>query len=165
MLGGPAHRHQFTVNLAPSLIAASIVVSGLALAGIAIGTPLVQGNVVTFEAGHEATRKELSRTELQALSEWLRLHKSNWHGMLTEAPVGQKSRLDISLKDATGKTGSMAVVARAQGGYYLRFISSSEKWSYQSFGGLFKSWAATRQLSAEDLKQLLRAVGISETPE
>lgn len=151
------------MNFTTRLVAASIVVSGSAVAGIEIGSPLVSGDVATLEHRHEASRKELSQTELQALSQWLALHKSGWHGMITESS-SEPTALQFSLKHWHAKTGSMAVVARIPGGYYLQFISTSEKWSYQSFGGLFKAWAATRPLSPEDLSQLLGAVGIQEMP-
>jgi hypothetical protein len=150
------------MKLLSNLVAASIVVSGTALAGIDIGLPLISGEVATLEARHETSRKELSQTQLQALSHWLGLHKSGWHGMVTEA-TSEPAVLRISLKDANGRTGSIAVLQNAHGGHYLRFVSSSEKWSYRSFGGLFKSWA-THALSAEELNQLLHAVSIPEMP-
>lgn len=151
------------MNLISKLLAASIVVNGSAVAGIEIAAPLIMGDVATFKNRHETSRKQLSQTQLQALSQWLALHKSGWHGMITESS-SEPTALQFSLKDWHGKTGSMAVVARIPGGYYLQFISTSEKWSYQSFGGLFKAWAATRPLSPEDLSQLLGAVGIQEMP-
>ena len=141
-----------------TLVALSIVVSGSALAGIAMGTPLVSGEVATLEDRHETSRKDLSQAQLQELSEWLVQHKSGWHEMITGAS-SEPTVLAFSLKDATGKTGSIAVVVRTNGSHYLRFNSSSQRWSYRSFGGLFKSWAAMRALSAGELDQLLRMAG------
>lgn len=145
------------------LVAISIAASGTAVAGIEIGAPLVSGDVATVEHRHEASRKKLSQTELQALSQWLALHKTGWRGMITE-PSSEPAALRFSLKDSKGRTGSISVVVGLHGGYYLQFVSSSEKWSYQSSVGLFKSWAATHALSAEDLSQLLRAVDIQDLP-
>jgi len=117
------------------LFAASIAVSGSAIAGIEIGASLISGDVATIEDRHEASRTELSPAQLQALTQWLALHKSGWHGMITKAS-SEPTVLALSLKDSKGRTGSIAVVASGHGGYYLQFISSSEKWSYQSFGAI-----------------------------
>ncbi len=151
------------MNRISNLATASIVVSCSALAGISIGTPLVSGDVATLENRHETSHRELSQAQLRALSQWLRQHKSGWHGMITEA-TNQPRPVQFSIKDAAGKTGSIAVVARADGSHYLQFISSSEKWSYRSLGGLFKSWAATRELSSEELNQLRQAAAIAYSP-
>lgn len=147
------------MNLMSKLVAASIALSGSAFAGIEIRAPLMSADVATYEDRHEASRKELSNTQLKALSQWLASHKSGWHGMITEAS-SEPAALQFSLKDSRGKTGSLAVVVRTRGGYYMRFVSSSERWSYQSFGGLFKSWGAARALSGEELSELLRAVDV-----
>jgi hypothetical protein len=67
--------------------------------------------------------------------------------------------LAFSLKDAAGEAGSIAVVMRGDGGHYLQFNSSSQTWTYRSFGGLVKSWAAMRELSAAELDELLQVAG------
>ena len=145
------------MNFIAKLVVASIGVTGSAVAGIEIAAPLISGEVATLADRHQTGRKELSQAQLQSLSHWLASHRSGWHGMVTEAS-SEPAALQFLLKDSNGKIGSLAVVASARGDYYLQFVSSSEKWSYQSFGGLFKTWAATRALSAEDLSQLLHAV-------
>jgi hypothetical protein len=38
----------------------------------------------------------------------------------------------------------------ADAGHYL-LVTGPGKWAYQPFGGLFKSWAATRPLSDQEL--------------
>jgi hypothetical protein len=152
------------MHLISKLAVASILVSGPALAGIEISTPLVSGDVATFEKRHETSRRDLSHAQVEALSRWLGLHMSGWHGMITESSSEPVS-LQFSLRDADRKTGALAVVASAHGGYYLQFTSSSQKWSYRSLGGLFKSWAATRALSPDELNQLQRTVGILEMPD
>jgi hypothetical protein len=145
------------------LAAAFIVVSGSALAGIEFGTHVVAGDVATLQDRHETSRRELSQPQVQALSRWLDRHKSGWQGMITESSSEPRC-LRFSLKDGDGKLGSIEVVAGVHGDY-LQFRTSSEKWSYRSFGGLFKSWAATRALSPEELDQLEQAVGLSSTPD
>ena len=151
------------MNILSKLVAASIAVSGSAVAAIETGTPLVSGDVARFEAGHETGRRDFSQHQLQALSDWLGAHRSAWQGMIAPA-TSEPEALAIGLKDAEGRSGSIAVVVRAHGARYLRFLSSSSSWSYESFGGLFKTWAATRELTPEELDQLLRAVGMLEAP-
>lgn len=148
--------------LKSTLAVVSLVVSGLALAGIEIGAPLVSGQVATFQDRHETRRTPLSQAELQALSQWLEMHRHGWHGMLTEA-TSEPPVLAIDLKDANGRTGSITVVAGLHGNY-LHFVSSSEKWSYRSFGGFVRAWAGNRELRPDDLLQLQRAVGLRATP-
>ena len=43
--------------------------------------------------------------------------------------------------------------AQANGGHYLR-LTGPGQWGYQSFGGIFKSWAATRPLSDQEWAEL-----------
>lgn len=142
------------------LAAVFIIVSCPALAGIEFGTPLVSGDVATLEGRYETSRRELSQPQVQALSGWLDRHKSGWHGMITES-TSEPRCLQFLLKDADGKLGSIEVVAGVHGDY-LQFHSSSEKWSYRSLGGLFKSWAGMRALSLEELSQLEQVVGLSQ---
>ena len=141
------------------LAAVSILVSGCALGGVPLSPPLVCADVAFIENRHEVSRTPLSLAPLQALTLWLEQRKSKWHGMLTEA-TNEPRALRFSLRDASGDTGSIALVARHDGGYDLQFHSDSQKWSYRSFGGLFGSWAANQSLSTQDLNQLRRAVGL-----
>ena len=63
-----------------------IVVSVPAQAGdINIGTTLASGDVTKASAGQELSRKDLARGQLQALTLWMGLHRSGWHGMSTTA--------------------------------------------------------------------------------
>jgi hypothetical protein len=146
------------------LLAVAIVVSGTAVAGIKLEAPLVSGNVQSMDRqSRKETSQELSQAQLQSLSQWLKSHRSGWHGMMTEAS-SEKGVLGLSLRDSNGRAGSIRVVARANGGYYLQFISSPPGWSYESWGGLIKSWAGIRTLSPKDLSQLLSAIGMQELP-
>jgi hypothetical protein len=89
-------------------------------------TPLLSAQVTTFEARRESSRHVLSEPQLQALSAWLGSHQSGWQGVFTEASSEARPFV-FSLKDASGRTAAMEVVAREHGGYYLRFSSSLRK--------------------------------------
>ena len=119
---------------------------------INIGTSLVSGDVTTFESGQEKGHKELSRGQLQMLSHWFDRHRSEWHGMTTEAS-NESIPLQLKLKDNDGKIASIGVIAQTDGSHYLRFVSSG-KWSFKSFGGLVKSAGATRPLSDKEFAAL-----------
>jgi hypothetical protein len=136
----------------------TVAVSASAQAGdISVGTPFVSGDVAKFDIGKEANPRELSRGQLQALSLWLELHRSNWHGMSTEGSSEPRS-LQLNLKDKEGKAVSIGVIAGADGHHYLCLISS-DKWSYRSFGGLVKSRVAARPVSDRELVVLQKILG------
>ena len=137
-----------------------IVVSAPAQAGdINIGTTLASGDVMKAAAGQELSHKDLSRGQLQALTLWFGLHRSGWHGMSTTAS-NEVSSLQFNLKDTEGKAATIDVVAQADGGYHLRFISA-DKWSYRSFRGLVKYKAAAQPLSDEELLILKKILGVT----
>jgi hypothetical protein len=136
----------------------SLLVSASAQAGdIDIGTPFVAGDATKFGGGTETSSRELSRVQLQALSLWLELHRSNWHGMSTEAP-NEPSSLQLNLKDKDGKAVSIRVIVGTDGNRYL-CLMSSDKWPYRSFGGLVKSRAAARPVSDRELVVLQKILG------
>ncbi len=124
---------------------------------INIGTSLVAGDVTTFDGGQENGHKELSRGQLLVLSNWFDRHRSGWHAMTTEA-AGEPMPLQLKLKDNGGRIATVGVIARTDGSHYLRFVSS-DKWSFRSFGGLVKSWAATRPLSDREFGVLKKTLG------
>jgi hypothetical protein len=135
-----------------------IFMSATASAGeLNFRTPVVSGSVTLLEGGGETHPRELSRGQLQALTLWLGLHRSAWHGISTPASNG-KRLLQLGLKGAEGKSATIEVVAKAQGGVLLR-LTSSEKWSYGSFWGLIKSAAAAQSLSDEEWAVLKRVLG------
>jgi len=124
---------------------------------INIGIPLVSGDVTTFESGQEKSHKELSRAQLQMLSHWFDRHRSEWHGMTTEAS-NEPIPLQLKLKDNDGKIASIGVIAQSDGSHYLRF-GSSGKWAFKAYGGLVKSSAATRPLSDKEFVALQKILG------
>jgi hypothetical protein len=139
-------------------LAAAVALSATAWAGaIDTGTPLVAGYVETFKDRHSTGRIDLSEDQLQAISHWLEQHRSGWRGMITPAS-SEPSQLAMSLNHRDGSTTSMSVIARAAGGYYLLLIGP-HKWAYRSFLGIFKSWAAARSLSDQELLVLRNLVG------
>jgi hypothetical protein len=139
-------------------LAAAVALSATAAAGdISIGTPLVSGSVETLEERHTTGHTDLSLDQLQALSRWLEQHRSGWQGMVTPA-TGEPVQLGMHLNHSDGRTTSIALIARARGGYYLR-LTGPDKWAYRSFLGIWKSWAATRSLSDQELVALRNLVG------
>jgi hypothetical protein len=153
------HLKGFGVNRSPLLgLAAALAVSATAKAGdISIGTPLVLGSAETLENRTVTGYTDLSPDQLQALSRWLRQHRSGWQGMVTPA-TNEPTQLGVNLHHSDGSTTSMSVIARAGGGYYLR-LTGPDKWAYRSFLGIWKSWAATRSLSDQELVALRKLVG------
>jgi hypothetical protein len=130
--------------------------------GITLGTPLISGDFSTFERRQRTFHRDLSAEELRALSHWLEQHRSGWQGMITPA-TSEPVQTEVDLKHSDGGTTSVCVIARADGGYYLR-LTGPGTWAYRSFGGIFKSWAATRSMSAEELAQLLSLVSSVQMP-
>jgi hypothetical protein len=149
----------FAMKKLPLLrLAVLLALSATARAGsIDAGTPLISGNVETSEGRHSAARTDLSPDQLRALSRWLEQHRSGWQGMVT--PAGSEAaQLGVNLNHSDGSCTAMAVIARAGGGHYLR-LAGPHKWAYRSFLGIFKSWAATRPLSDQELAALRNLVG------
>ena len=135
----------------------AIVVGATATAGsIDIGTPLISGDVYTFEHRQNTVHTVLSPEQIHALSHWLGQHRSGWQGMITPASA-EPVELRVDLKHGDDGTTSMSVVARAGGGHYL-LLTGPGTWAYRSFGGIFKSWAATRPLSEQELAALRNVV-------
>jgi hypothetical protein len=72
--------------------------------------------------------------------------------MITEASA-EPTQMAINLKHSDGTVTAVAVIAQANGGHYLR-LTGPGQWGYQSFGGIFRSWAARRPLSDQELAEL-----------
>ncbi len=143
-----------------SLLATALILSTpIANAGaIFIGTPLASGNVSRFVNRQEIGRADLSSQQVRAVADWLTNHESGWSGMVTEASL-ERSPILVTLKHSDGAITSISVIAQANGGFYLR-LTGPGKWAYRSFWGIYKSWAATRPLSDQELlsfKQLMGA--------
>jgi hypothetical protein len=120
-------------------------------------TPVISGDVSTIASRQESGHTELSTERLQALSRWLERHRSGWQGTVTP-PSSEPIQLQVNLRHSDGTVTSICFIAGAGGGYYLR-LTGPGKWAYRSFGGIFKSWAATRALSDKELAVLQKIVG------
>jgi hypothetical protein len=126
---------------------------------IFIGAPLISGDISRFVNRQETGHANLSLPQVQALADWLEHHRSGWSGMVGEAPIMEPCTLEVDLRRGDGATTSIRVVAQADGGQYLR-VTGPGKWAYRSFAGIFKSWAAVRRLSNQEmgvLEKLLTA--------
>lgn len=77
--------------------------------------------------------------------------------MVTEA-TSEPVQLHLNLKHRDGGVTSISVIAGANGGRYL-CVTGSGKWAYESFLGFWKSKAATRSLSDQDLATLENLIG------
>jgi hypothetical protein len=64
----------------------------------------------------------------------------------------------LTLKHSDGGTTHMSIIARAGGGHCLR-LTGPGTWAYRSFAGFFKSWAATRPMSDQELAALRSLFG------
>ncbi len=132
-------------------------VSAASAGELNFGTPLVSGDVAQFEAGRAAIPRELSRVQLQGLTLWLGLHRSAWRGI--SAPASTVHPLiRLNLKDGSGASASIDVVAQPGGGIVMH-LTRSDTWSYKSFAGLFKSAAATQPLSNDELAVIEKILG------
>jgi hypothetical protein len=139
------------------LVLLTIVVGATATAGsIDIGTPIESGDVYTFVNRQNAGRSDLSPEQIHALSNWLVQHRSGWQGMITPASA-EPVELRVDLKHSDDGTTSMSVIARPGGGHYL-LLAGPGTWAYRSFWGIFKSWAATRPLSDQELAAVRKLV-------
>ena len=76
--------------------------------------------------------------------------------MFSEAS-SEPTQLQVDLRHNDGTVTTVCVIARAAGGHYLR-LTGPGRWAYQSFAGIFKTWAATRDLSEQELAVLQRIV-------
>lgn len=134
--------------------AVAIGISCLVLAscGQDYGKSLKSGEAVAFENRHEVGRQALSPDQLQSLSQWFGEHRSGWHGLITPAS-SEPGELQLRFNDTDGKSTVVNVIAQADGHRYLR-VTTSDTWAYVSRGGLFKSWAAARPISADELDDL-----------
>jgi hypothetical protein len=133
----------------------AIALQALAHAGdINLGTPLVSGIVSKLVNRQKTGQAELSSLQLQGLADWLASHRSGWQGMTTDA-TSEPAELEINLRHFDGTISSIAVIAQSNGGRYLR-ITGPGKWAYESFHGTWRSWAATRTISDQELAALER---------
>jgi hypothetical protein len=124
--------------------------------------PWVAGVATTYKARHEVLRSVLTQSQLEALSRWFGQHLSGWHGMITEVPIRSAIySLDLELTRADGRRAYVGLDERADGSYYM-LVSTSEKCSYASSAGLFKSWAGSPELSTQQAAELRRMVAAKD---
>ena len=144
----------------PCLVFLVLFSSAVAMAGgIEIGTPLVAGNVTTYEKRQKTGETDLSLARLQAAFNWLEQHRSGWVGEITPGS-SEPVRFEVALKHRDGHITTMSVIAAASGGYDLR-VTGPGTMAYRSLGGLFQSWAATRSLSDQNVAALRRLFGVT----
>ncbi len=115
---------------------------------IRVDTSFSSGDLFTYINRQENSHAGLSSEQLNGLVSWLQQHRSGWHGMITESSSESVLRL-VNLKSSDGAITSICIVAQADGGHYLR-VTGLGQWAYQSFGGFFKSWAATHAMSESE---------------
>ena len=137
---------------------AAIALSASASAGtITVGSPLISGDVSIYEDRHATGHRELSPDQLDGISHWLNHHKSGWQGIVTP-PSSEPVELEVTVKHNDGSATHMSIIARSGGGQYLR-LTGPGTMAYQSLFGFFKSWAAIRPFSDQELAALRSQVG------
>lgn len=137
---------------------AAIALSASASAGsITVGAPLISGDVSISEDRHNTGHRDLSPDQLNGISRWLDQHKSGWQGMVTP-PSSEPVELEVTVKHNDGSATRMSIIARSSGGQYLR-LTGPGIMAYRSLFGFFKSWAAIRPLSDQELAALRSQVG------
>lgn len=143
-----------------SLIFLTIVAGAAAFAGgIYVGSPLVSGNASVFRDNHGTERMSLSSDQLQAMADWLEKSRSTWQGDPVEASPNERVELQIKLNHATDGVTTLAVIAGVRGSHFLRLTGPGTR-AYHSFLGLYKTWAATRQINEQELGTLKNLIGI-----
>jgi hypothetical protein len=115
--------------------------------------------VSVFGNDRATEQRTLSSEKLQALSRWLEQGRSGWQGEMTEASRNEEVELRIDLKHSNGSATSIFIVDRVGGGHFLR-LTGPGTWAYQSFAGLYKTWAAFRLISDTDLRALQNLIGV-----
>lgn len=145
-----------------------ILLLGLLLLGIVTigyaghvdsGTPLISGRVTVFGDSRAIQKRDLTPGQLQAMSHWIQESRSNWSGDPVEASPNEKPALLIELTHSDARSTSIAVMADTNDGKHLVRLIGPGKWSYESFGGLYKTWSAFRVISDDELRALQSLVG------
>jgi hypothetical protein len=129
-----------------------------ALAGsIHLNTPVLAGEVITFEGPVAGNARTLSETQLRAISGWLSWNRRGWVGTKAVAS-GEPIQLQLNLKQSDGTLATVSVVSEADGSRHLVFSNNGATWSYQAWHGMFKAPAATRPLADYEFKALQKIV-------
>jgi hypothetical protein len=128
------------------------------LAGsIILEAPVVSADAITFQDQHEPTHRQLSRTQLQAISTWLSWNREGWFGAKLEQS-GEPVQIQLNLKHADGTSSTLSVVSDAGRKHHLVFINQGAP-AYRTWFGMVKAPAATRPLADYELEALQRILG------
>jgi hypothetical protein len=161
-VNGPASPVNISMKKLLSLLFLTIIVGAAAFAGdIYLGTPLVSGEASVFRDDRGTKRMSLSSEQLQAMAHWLEHCRSAWQGEPVEASPNESVELQIKLKHAADGVTTLSVIAGVRGGHFLR-LTGPGTWEYHSFLGLYKTWAATRQITDQELGTLQNLIGITQ---
>jgi hypothetical protein len=128
--------------------------------GIYVGSPLVSGEASVFRDNLGTERMSLSSDQLQAMAHWLEQRPSAWQGDPIEASPNERVELQIKLNHATDGVTTLSVIPGVRGGHFLR-LTGPGTWAYHSLFGLYKTWAATRQITEQELGTLKNMIGIT----
>lgn len=149
------------MNKLAALLFLTLLVGSTPLAGeIYMGAPVVSGEVFVSPNDRGTERINLSPEQLQAMAGWLEQGRSGWNGEYIEASPNEIVELKIKLKHADEGVTSISVMAGRRGGHFVR-ITGPGTWAYRAWGGFFKTWAAMRQISDNDLATLHDLIGLS----
>ena len=140
-------------------MAAMATVATPVLAGsIILDAPVVSADAITFQGDQrEPTHRELSRTQLQAISAWLSWNRQGWFGAKREVP-GEPVQIQLNLKHGDGTSSTLSVVSDAGPKHHLVFIHQGAP-AYRTWFGVVKAPAASRPLADYELEALQRILG------
>jgi hypothetical protein len=139
-------------------MAAMAAVTTPVLAGsIILEAPVVSADAVTFQDAQEPTHRELSRTQVQAISAWLSWNREGWFGSKLTVP-SEPVQIQLNLKHGDGTSSILSVVSDAGRKHHLVFVNQGAP-AYRTWLGMVKAPAATRPLADYELEALKRILG------
>jgi hypothetical protein len=139
-------------------MAAMAVLATPVFAGsVILGTPVVSADATLFQDQHAPTHRELSRTQLQAISAWLSWNRQGWFGANREVP-GELVQIRLNLKHGDGTSSTLSVISDAGHKHHLVLINQGAP-AYRSWFGMLKAPAATRPLADYELEALQKILG------
>ncbi len=139
-------------------MAAMATVATPVLAGsIILEAPVVSADAITFQDQREPTHRELSRTQLQAISAWLSWNREGWFGAKRELSA-EPVQIQLNLKHGDGTSSTLSVVSDARSKHHLVFINQGAP-AYRTWFGMVKAPAATRPLADYELAALQKILG------
>jgi hypothetical protein len=139
-------------------MAAMAVLATPVFAGsVILGPPVVSADATLFQDQHAPIHRELSRTQLQAISAWLSWNRQGWFGAKREVP-GELVQIRLNLKHGDGTSSTLSVISDAGHKHHLVLINQGAP-AYQSWFGMLKAPAATRPLADYELEALQKILG------